>query len=168
MTDHDEIRKQAWITSLRLLAATPKTQKELSGKLLDKGYPQEIVAGVLADLQKQGILNDQAYAQNLAQRLRLGRPSGKRKIAFELKRHGISSQLQEEVLSGIGAEEERASAKEIGLEKWERFKNFPAEKRERRVYDFLVRRGFDFQMVRDLIREFSRSESKTGSEEWND
>ena len=158
MTDSfpDEQEKQAWIVSLRLLAATPKSVKELRDKLATKGFPAGVVDKTIETLEARGILSDRAFAQNIVARFTQGRPSGNRKISFELKRKGVPSKVREEVLETLNSEEERERAREIAGGKWERFSKLDPEKRKRRVYDFLLRRGFDFQLVRDLIEELER------------
>lgn len=155
----DSEAKQAKITSLRLLAASPKSRIELSKKLSRKGYRPQVIQETLDELEKQGVLNDLAYARNLILRWTQGKNSGKKKILFELKRRGVSRGVCETVLAEISPEEERRQALEAGLYRWQRFKQLPQEKRRKRVYDFLVRRGYDFELVRDLLREIELNES---------
>ena len=149
-------KKQAWITSLRLLTATPKSRKDLAKKLSEKGYDNEVIRQTLEELEAKGILNDRAYAENLVSRHLYGRPSGVRKISFELKRRGISSKLQEELLTPLSGEQETQRAWDAATQRWERFKRIPIENRKRRVYDFLLRRGFEFQLVRDIIETLEK------------
>ena len=144
------------ITSLRLLTATSKSRADLASRLRDKGYADEVIQETLGELERQGLLNDRGFAENLKSRFTLSKPSGSRKIDFELKRRGISAKIRREVLDEIAPEEEFARAREIGLVRWEKFTSLPEEKRKKRVYDFLIRRGFGFQIVRDLIEEFER------------
>ena len=151
-------RKQAIIVALRLLTATAKSSKELETKLQEKGFPVTVIQEALQDLKKQGILDDSVYAKNLASRLIHGRPSGRHKIEFELKRHKVPEPIREEVLGALNPESEIGRARELALVRWKRFKNLPLEKRKKRVYDYLIRRGFEFQTVRDLIDEM-RSEN---------
>lgn len=152
-------KKQAWISSLRLLAASPKTRGELAKKLTEKGYPEEIVRQTLDQLESQGLLSDRAYAVNLLSRFVHAQPSGRRRIAFEMKKRGVPAKIREDVLSQVTPEQEADRAREIGLARWERFKNLDEPKRKKRVYDFLIRRGFDFQLVRDVVEEFASGNS---------
>ena len=85
----DEPSKQALITALRLLAASPKSLRELKARIEAGGYPADAVRFALDELVAQGILDDKAYARNLANQLIHGKSSGRHKIAFELKRHGV-------------------------------------------------------------------------------
>lgn len=149
----DSQKKQALVIAMRTLAASPKSRAEITQKLKDKGIPSPVIEEALAELESQGILSDKAYAQNLIAKFTHGKPSGSRKIKFELKRHGISGKDSEEALAGLDPEEERARAKELAETRWERFKTADPEKRKKRVFDFLMRRGFDYQTVREVIEE---------------
>ena len=144
-------KKQAWITSLRLLAASSKSGHELARRLDEKGYPKDVIAGTLAELEKKGLLNDRTYADQLVAKNVLGRPAGMRKIAFELKRHGIPPKIQEELLARLTPESEAERARELAGRQWERCKPLPLRNRKEKVYDFLIRRGFDFQTAREVV-----------------
>ena len=157
----DSQKKQATVIALRVLAASPKSRAEISQKLKDKGFALPVIDEVLTDLEKQGFLSDKAYAQNLIAKFTAGQSSGSRKIQFELKRHGISGKISEEVLSGINPEEERARARELAQNRWQRFNNIDPQKRKKRVFDFLLRRGFDFQTVRDIMEEMKSNDEKS-------
>ncbi|MBI3313871.1 MAG: regulatory protein RecX [Candidatus Omnitrophica bacterium] len=149
-------KKQAQVISLRLLAASPKTSQELKKKLQDKGFPEAMILETIRELEAQGVLSDRSYAMNLMTRYQLSKPSGRRKIEFEFKRHGIAKKLQEEILSSFGTEQEREQAETVGRERWERLAKLDTEKRRKRVFDFLMRRGFDYQIVRDVMQSLSR------------
>ncbi len=151
----DSQKKQAVVVALRVLAASPKSRAEISQKLKDKGFPLPVIDEVLSDLEKQGFLSDQAFAQNLIAKYTHGKPSGSRKIKFELKRRGVSGKISEEAIAGLDPEEEKARARELAQARWEKFSKLDPDKRKKRVFDFLMRRGFDYQLVRELIEEMS-------------
>lgn len=148
-------KKQAMIIALRILAASPKSRMEITRKLKEKGFPPEVIAETLMGLEKSGYLNDKSYAQNLAFKFTQAKPSGSRKLKFELKRHGISEKVREEILSGMTEEDEKTRALETGTARWERFQTLDPEKRRKRVFDFLMRRGFDYNVVREVMNELS-------------
>ena len=153
-------KKQAWITSLKLMAATPKSRSELSKKLRDKGYEESVVSEVLDELERKGLLSDKAFANDIVSRLTHAKPSGKRRISFELKRRGIPTDLREEILTGLNEGGEAEKAQELAALKWESFKRFPLEKRKKRTYDFLARRGFDFQIIRDVVESLESKQDE--------
>jgi len=152
----EEQTKQAFIACLRLLAASPKSGQELKKKLAAKGYPVEIMDQALQDLKAQGILDDAKYAKDLMSRLTLGKGVGCHKIAFELKRHGISKKISDELLETLSSEDETERALEQARMKWAGWSKLDPQKRKKRLYDFLVRKGYDFQIAQDILQKLSK------------
>ena len=150
-----EQTKQAFITCLRLLAASPKSGHELKKKLMGKGYAAEVIEQALADLRTQGILDDVAFAKDLMTRLTLGKSAGRHKIAFELKRHGISKKIRDDLLEGISEGDETRRALEQARLKWSGWAKLEPQKQKKRLYDFLIRKGYDFQIVQDILQKLS-------------
>ena len=145
--------KQALITCLRLLAASPKSSQELRKKLAGKGYSAESIDQALSDLKTQGVLDDTAYAKDLMARLTLGKAVGRHRIAFELKRHGISKKISDELLETLSNESETERALEQARLKWAGWSQLDPQKRKKRLYDFLIRKGYDFQIAQDILQK---------------
>ena len=155
-TRAEEQTQQAVITCLRLLAASPKSGQELRKKLMAKGYSAEAMDLALQSLREQGILDDAAYAKDLMTRLTLGKGVGYRKVAFELKRHGISKKISDKLLETLTNEDEAERALEQGRMKWAGWSQLDPQKRKKRLYDFLIRKGYDFQIAQDILQKLSR------------
>lgn len=156
LTNADEQKKQAIITVLRLLAASPKSGHELRKKLSGKGFPDVVIEKALAELSAQGILDDSKYAKDLMARLTLGKAAGRHKIAFELKRHGIPKRIQNELLGTLSAEDETERALEQARNKWTGWAAIDPQKRKKRLYDFLIRKGYDFQVAQEVLQKLSK------------
>lgn len=152
----EEQTKQAVITCLRLLAASPKSGQELRRKLEGKGYSSGTIDQALGDLKTQGVLDDTRYAKDLVARLTLGKCAGRHKIAFELKRHGISKKISDEMLGTLSNEDEAERALEQARLKWNGWSRLDPQKRKKRLYDFLIRKGYDFQIVQDILQKLSK------------
>ncbi len=129
----------------------------MAWKLKQRGYEGNVIKEALDELEKQGILNDRVYANDLVSRFRFAKPSGTRKMRFELKRHGISEKLSAEVLEPIGEEEEMSRARELVLSRLPRLERLEPLKKKKRLYDLLMRRGFDYPIVRDVVEEMIRT-----------
>ncbi len=158
-TSAKEQGKQALVTCLRLLAASPKSSQELRKKLADKGYPEPVVEKAISHLREQGVLDDTSYAKDLIARLTLGRSAGRHKIAFELKRHGISKKISDEMLGTLSTEDETERALEQARLKWGGWSSLDPQKRKKRLYDFLIRKGYDFQIAQDVLQKLSKDVS---------
>lgn len=155
--ERDEQTKQALITSLRLLAASPKSGQEILSKLRAKGYPDRAIQNALQELAGQGVLDDRAYAKNLVGRLVHGKGSGRRQIDFELKRHGVPETLRKELLGTFTQSGEKERATELARLKWPQFENLDPRKARKKLFDHLIRKGYDFQTAHDVLNEISRN-----------
>lgn len=149
----NEQEKQALVTSLRLLAATPKSRKVLQKKLDQKGYAEEVVRKTLTQLENQGLLNDRSLAQSLFQTLSSYRGEGRKRIAFEMQKRGIGNDLIQEFLKKYSFDDEHSKALELARDRQERWKRIDRTKRRKKIYDFLCRRGFDFALSREVMSE---------------
>lgn len=151
-----EQERQALVTSLRLLAASPKSRLKIQEKLKARGFKQGVIERILSQLERQGYLNDRAFAEAVFQSLTNQRPSGRRRIAFELKKRGIKEGLIQELLEPCGEEEERERALAVAKEKAGRWQKVDRQNRRKKIYDFLVRRGFDYALSREVVEEVER------------
>lgn len=154
--------KQAVITSLRLLAASPKSGTELEKKLISKGFAAPVVAQALKDLTAQGVLDESVYAQDLVTRLTQSSGVGKYRVAFELKRHGVPRKIRDELLGALNPDEEAARALEMARLKWPAWQKLESHKRKKRLYDFLIRKGYDFQIAQDVLAKLDKESLSDG------
>ncbi len=152
----DSQKKQATIVILRLLAASPKSRAEISKKLAQKGFDETVITQALDDFERQGILNDKVFAKDVVSKFVHAKPSGSRKIKFELQKHGLSPKTVSEMMESLDSSEETERARELARARWDRLGNIELEKRKKRVFDFLLRRGFDYQTVRDIMETIER------------
>ncbi|MBU9888522.1 MAG: recombination regulator RecX [Candidatus Omnitrophica bacterium] len=148
--------QQAVIITLRSLAASPKSRDVLKKKLASKGFPGPVVTRVLDDLAAQGVLDDSVFAKDLVSRLTQTSGAGRFKVAFELKRRGISAQVREKLLSSMTDEDEGARALEQARLKWPGWKRLEPLKRKKRLYDFLIRKGYDFRIAQGVLAQLDR------------
>ena len=133
------------------LSYRARSVKEVREKLVQKEFAEEIIEQVVDDLQRQKLLNDREFARRFVE-ARLGRANGSRKLAQELRRKGIETEIIVEVLGEFAAtldSEERAMGL-LGKEAW-RYRGLERDKAKRRMLGFLARRGYDAQMARSAV-----------------
>lgn len=159
-SQEEEQYQQAMITSLRLLAASPKSSQEIRKKLAERGYSKNNIDRALTELGAQGVLDDSVYAKDLVARLIHGKAAGKFRIAFELKRHGVSEKIRHELLESITPEAELERALEQAQLKWQGWRNLDLQKRKKRLHDFLIRKGYDFQLAQEVLYRLVKNTPK--------
>jgi len=82
---------------MTLLSRRDFTVRELSERLIERGFEEAAAAGVVAELLRDGVLDDGRYAQNYVA-YHAGRGQGPLRIAAELRRSGLAADLIEAAL----------------------------------------------------------------------
>jgi len=82
---------------MALLARRDFTVRELCERLIQRGFEEATAAGAMAELVRDGVLDDGRYAQNYVA-YHAGRGQGPLRIAAELRRSGLAADLIEAAL----------------------------------------------------------------------
>ena len=88
----------ARLAAMTLLARRDFTARELSERLIQRGFEEAAALGVVAELLRDGVLDDGRYAQNYVA-YHAGRGQGPLRIAAELRRSGLAADLIEAALA---------------------------------------------------------------------
>ncbi|MBA2246935.1 MAG: RecX family transcriptional regulator, partial [Chloroflexia bacterium] len=96
-------------------------------------------------------VDDQDFAERWIENRRERRPRSARMIAMELRGKGVEADTVTEAVEGA-AIDERADALRIATERWARLAELEAPVRVRRLTAFLSRRGYGFDVIRDVLK----------------
>ena len=142
-------------SALNLLSFRARAASELSRRLRDKGFAPEVVERCVAELVEKGLVDDSSFAETFVRdRVRL-RPKGARRLVQELRARGVDAETAGEAIEEVMRAEE-TSELELAREaagKWARRPNEDPLRARRRLYGFLVRRGFGADTVRTVLEE---------------
>ena len=143
--------------ALNLLSYRARTRQELRLRLRQKGFSPARIDPCLERLAARGLLDDTTVATAFVRdRLRL-RPRGRAQLMSELRAKGVGADLAQEIIEQVFEEEEVSDTDlaRAAVEAW--LSRQPAdvkavllsdisqpkrEKARRRLYGYLVRRGF--------------------------
>lgn len=145
--------KNGYLYAVRLLTASKKSEREVSKRLTEKGYSKETVGLVLNELKSQKILSDLKLVDETIQGAIHAKRYGRRRIFLELKKRGIGSVQIEKALEDYPKDIERQTAQALAENRWEKLKKVERQKRKKRLYDFLLNRGFDFELAREIVNQ---------------
>jgi regulatory protein len=155
-TDVEPTRdEQARTLCLRLLTARARTRAELSGKLADRGFPDDVSTRVLDRLADVGLIDDRDFAEQWVRSRHTHAGKGKRALAAELRRKGVDTELISAALADIDAGAERQRAEQLVRDRLrrERLDDDDAEaKVMRRLVGMLARRGYSQSMALDVVK----------------
>jgi regulatory protein len=134
-----------------LLKIRPRSIKELDGRLRQKRYTPELIKKVMATLIDIGLLDDTQFAYDWVT-WRMANGYGKHRIVAELKQKGIVDTLIAQTMDQalIGYDEERI-ANDLAQKRMKRYKNLEPVTLQRRLYGFLVRKGFSQNTVLKIV-----------------
>ncbi len=158
-TQEDSQFKQGYLYAVRLLTASKKSATQLLKRFKEKGYKPEIAESVLEKLKEQGILNDRKMVDETIQWAKQAKRYGKRRIAMELKKKGIAQNVIDDSLSHYSKEEERETALVLAQVRWQKLERIEPNKRKKRMYDFLISRGFDFETTREIVDQLNSKQN---------
>jgi regulatory protein len=151
----NEERKKAKDRALNFLSYRDRSEKEIQTKLKDVGYDEQIIDWVLKELKRLKFLDDKRFAQSYAQTQMITRPMGEYFLKRELKQKGIDSELIEQTVEKIYEEKDQFSvAIELAQQRKKRYQNIDDMKMKKRVSDFLLRRGFGWDVVSEVLEHW--------------
>jgi regulatory protein len=137
--------------ALGLLAVRPRSRRELERRLLAAGFERVEVDDVLARLQRVGLIDDRAFARQLADYQFGSRKAGARAVSAVLREKGVAPALVDEVLSEApDDEEQRALA--LARSRATRMHGVDPAKAFDRLVGLLARRGYGHEVARWAAR----------------
>lgn len=149
----EEQEKQGLIYCIRLLTMTKRSESNIRQKLKEKGYDEKVAERIATGLKAKKLLNDLEFAKAKVYWARHGNLIGKKRIAFDLRKKGLKTSVISEALQDYDPASEKTSALELAKNRYDKLKSLDPLKRKKRIYDFLARRGFDYEICREVISE---------------
>lgn len=155
--------------ALATLSARARTAADLRRWLRTKEFIETEIAPAVEKLEALGLLDDREFARTFARsRLAPGRGFGIRRVAIELTRKGVARGIVDEVLAEYAEEREqraeeaeaagqtvRSAVEEAAAKKLRTLAALAPEVQRRRLYGFLVRRGFSSGEIAGVLRTIS-------------
>ena len=137
--------------ALGLLAVRARSRRELETRLRAAGFESREVDEVLLRLERVGLIDDEAFARQLAEHRFGVKRSGSRSVTRELLGKGVSAAV---VTSVVGeareSEEERAAA--LAASRAPRLTSVDPAKAFNRLSSLLMRRGYSPEVARSAAR----------------
>ncbi len=141
---------------LRLLSRRIYSRYEISRKLNDKEYPENIITQLILWLENNNYINDELFAKMWAQFRLQNKPIGRYKLNQELRIKGIKQEIIQKVIDKTYNEiDELTLARNLIKEKIvsSEIKNIRID--PKKIYNFLLRRGFSIEISRNIYHELN-------------
>lgn len=146
---HEIIGRRAIKRAMHLLEQQERTERQLREKLLQSGYPPEAVEDAIAYVKRYHYLDDARYARTFIQ-FHQGERSRKR-LETDLLRRGVPKDVIADSMEQEFSSDEQEQIRRL-LEK-KQFSPDTADAKElRKIYGFLMRRGFQSADILSVLK----------------
>lgn len=148
-------RERVLKRAMRLLAARPRSERELRERLLEK---ERASAGVIEEaiekLREYGYVSDEKFALGYASYRVQQKPIGKRRLLRELAAHKLSEEAMREAVEAIFTEHSEEELLDRAIEKRLARTGPPRSRADlKRLYDHLLRAGFPHEIVMSRLKD---------------
>ncbi len=154
----EKSRTRTFDRAVNLLAFKQRSVSELRTRLLEKDWTNaEIVEEVIEKLAGYGYLNDARFAKSFAASQIRQKPIGKRVLKQKLTLKKLDKETVDEAIEKAFEETPEAEIIDRAIEKRLHIKGKPETREDtKKFFDFLLRQGFSFDLVRDKMREIAK------------
>ena len=145
------LEKRAKLRAMHLLERMDRTEAELCAKLKRDLYSEDIVEIAMQYVKSFGYIGDKGYARRFVES-RQGSKS-KLEIKMSLLQKGISKEIVSEVLEVYYDGQDESMAIQRLLEKKRFSAENATEEEKRKIYGYLMRKGFAYEEIRRVIKD---------------
>lgn len=145
---------------IRLLGRRDHSRNELKLKAVKKGFDPKHVEPILDELIKKKYINNLEFARKFAlDKFRFNK-WGIHRIKAELKSKGVSDKEIHLACSQLDKTEIIATIEQLVNKNRNKFKRTDSLKRKKKIFDFLVRKGYDSNVILKLMPKLIESIEK--------
>lgn len=144
---------------LNFLSFRPRSKFEISQYLSKKEVGEKTKDKIMDKIKKLGFLDDEKFARWLVEQRSGTRPKGKYFLEEELRQKGVDKPLIKELMGELRPKESDFElAQKLALNKLENWKNLPSKEVKNKLFGFLFRRGFSYEVVGEVIDKLCKRE----------
>ncbi|MFO0752856.1 MAG: regulatory protein RecX [Thermodesulfovibrionales bacterium] len=148
----EDTAKSALQHAFKLLGYRDRSEKEMRGKLAQKGFSEGVIGETLRLLKEKRFIDDGRLAEILKRDAVERRHFGRRGAKGYLLKRGIPGDVADAVLGG--ADEYLDAARELVEKKLKTLKGYDREAVRRKLWGVLSRRGFSSDVIRQAMKSF--------------
>ena|SRR3990170_351566 len=153
----DDTFEKYYNLTLRFLSFRPRSEKEVKDyleKKFRKSPNENLISSIVKKLKEKNFLNDLEFADFWFEQRTKGRPKALRIIKLELRNKGVSQEIIEELSGRFGKTVDLQSAKKLVQKNFRKFEKLPKNEAYSKMFQFLARRGFDFDLIKKVIADW--------------
>lgn len=146
----DDALDRAYAAALNFLSFRPRSRREIEQYFRGRKTELPLVDAVLERLERQGLVDDHAFATFWVENRQTFRPRGTRALRAEMRQKGLDNEVIDEALSAV--DDEEPIAYEVGSKKARSYASLDEREFFRKMVGFLQRRGFPYETAARAAR----------------
>lgn len=148
-------------TSLKMLERSHKTEKQITDKLIEKGYDEKVVKRTKEFLKQYDFINDDRYVQMYIKDKM--NSQGRNKVKYDLINKGICEERINEKLCHIDRESEENSAFKLAEKKYNLLIKSEQDIRiiNRKLREYLTRKGYNLDIIQNVLNQVIKQDVDT-------
>lgn len=152
--------------ALKYIGYRMRSVAEVQDKLIDYGFAEEEIVGVVERLRRNGFIDDERFAEAWIENRVEFRPRSHRALSFELRQKGVPDDVIDETLEKTISDEELAYL--AATKQSRKYKDLEWPDFRRKMGAYLARRGFTYNIIApamDRVWAEQRSKENAGQNE---
>lgn len=143
-----ETFQSALDAAYRFLSYRSRSESEVRSRLHRRKVDDTTIGVVIAKLRDQRLIDDEAFAHRWTENRQTHSPRSGRMVQWELRRKGVAQEVAEVAAAEVDDDE---AAYQAATRRAGRFRTADYETFQKRLGDFLLRRGFGYGVVRRTV-----------------
>lgn len=162
MLSADEIEK-AYQSAVHFLNFRSRSENEIRLNLKKKEYSPLTIGETIKKLKNAGLVNDAEFARQWAEARAYSKPRSRRLIEFELRQKKV---LDDQIYEAIKIiPDDTILALQAARKKMHQFSHLEQDAFRKKIYFFLMRRGFRYDVIRQTLNQIGEEVSVQPCEE---
>lgn len=140
--------------ALKYRSYRPRSRKEMTDYLHKKNFDEKSISGALEYLESINLINDEEFARTLCRDKMHLKPVGKQVMRQIMFKKGIHNTTSQKIIDEFySADIESELAFKEASKKMKRLSSLPLVTAKRRLFDHLLRRGYDSSLSRSIVNK---------------
>ena len=157
-------------TALRLLAARPRSEKEIVDRLREKEFEERTVSVTLSELRTAGLVNDAEFARSFIRNALILRPLGELQLRRKLLLLGVPRPIVDDAVSETLTDVDMVDvARQTALAYQRRLQHSSApddpRKARNKISSHLARRGYSWSTISTVLKSLHLPEGDSTNDE---
>jgi regulatory protein len=146
---HQNIHEKALQGAFHYLSFRNRSEFEIRNNLIKKGFNTVVINDVMEEMKEKRLIGDSQFAKEWVDNRVSSKPKGRRLLEFELRQKKVDQAIIDQVL--IDFPDEESLSIQAGRKVANRYARLEYTVFRKKVSDYLLRRGFDYEVIQKAI-----------------